>query len=423
MLSLHTSPLDQPGVGDAGGLNVYVLELACRLAAADVDVEIFTRGSGSMELSDTSTQKAVDVCPGVRVVHLGSPVPGHTTKEELPAQLCAFAAGLLRTELTRGGDYFDLVHSHYWLSGQVGAVVSDHWGVPLVHSMHTMALVKNRRLATDDKPEPHLRILGEQQVVAAADHLIANTTDEAEDLIDLYQADPRLVDVVHPGVDLDVFTPGDQMWARQRLGVGADESLLLFVGRIQPLKGPDLFVHTVAELLTRAGQRDRPLTAVVCGGPSGAGPDRVDELRSLAARLGVSDRIRFEPPTGRFQLADWYRAADIVCVPSYSESFGLVAIEAQACGRPVVAAAVGGLNTSVADGESGILIDSHEPTAWAEVLAELLRDHEARRLMGQRARAHAERFGWSSTAAGTLNIYRRAINRHSRARGRDDRTG
>jgi len=423
MLSLHTSPLEQPGIGDAGGLNVYVLELARRLASAGVQVEIFTRDNGSVDSGFVPARPVVDVCPGVRVVHLEGGIPGPVAKEELPSQLCALAAGVLRTERIRGGDYFDLIHSHYWLSGQVGAVVSDHWGVPLVHSMHTMALVKNRRLADRDLPEPQLRILGEQQVVATANRLIANTGDEASDLVDLYGANREQVDIVHPGVDLEVFAPGDQSRARHRLGLPADRDLLLFVGRIQPLKGPDVFVRTVAELAERQHPGDRQVTAVVCGGPSGAGPDRVGELRSLAAQLGISDLVHFEPPADRTRLADWYRAADLVCVPSHSESFGLVAIEAQACGRAVVAASVGGLRTSVADGESGILIDGHEPRSWAPVVDRLLRDPEARAVMGKRARAHAEQFGWSATAAGTLGVYRQALDRHSRGRERTDRTG
>lgn len=423
MLSLHTSPLDQPGTGDAGGLNVYVLELARRLASTGVQIEIFTRDEGSAGPGFVPDRPVVEVSPGIRVVHLEGGIPGPVAKEELPSQLCALAAGILRTERTRGGDYFDLIHSHYWLSGQVGAVVSDHWGVPLVHSMHTMALVKNRRLADRDLPEPQLRILGEQQVVATANRLIANTDDEANDLVDLYGADRERVDIVHPGVDLEVFTPGDQVEARHRLGLPADQDLLLFVGRIQPLKGPDVFVRTVAELAGRLRPGDRRLAAVVCGGPSGAGPDRVGELRSLAARLGISDLMRFEPPADRTRLADWYRAADLVCVPSHSESFGLVAIEAQACGRPVVAASVGGLRTSVADGESGILVDGHEPQSWAPVLDRLLRDPEARRLMGKRARAHAEQFGWFATAAGTLGVYRQALGRRALGRARTDRTG
>src|SRR5690348_3889454 len=261
MISLHTSPLDQPGSGDAGGMNVYVTEVARELAARGIEVDVFTRATRS-DLPPT-----VELTPGVIVRHVvAGPFEG-LAKGELPGQLCVFARGVLRTEAGFEPGHYDVVHSHYWLSGQVGALARDRWGVPLVHSMHTMAKVKNALLAQGDAPEPTVRVIGEEQVVAAADILVANTDDEAKELIRHYDADPVRVEVVHPGVDLNAFAPRDRRTARRGLGIPEDCALLLFVGRLQPLKAPDILVRAAALLAQRPGLRDR-LRVVIIGGPS-----------------------------------------------------------------------------------------------------------------------------------------------------------
>src|SRR5689334_8109725 len=245
MISLHTSPLDQPGTGDAGGMNVYVLELSRRLAERDLAVEIYTRATSSLLPTVT------DVSPGVRVHHVpAGPFEG-LDKNELPGQLCTFARELLRAEAGHEQGWFDLIHSHYWLSGQVGALLRDRWSVPLVHTMHTMAKVKNEQLAEGDRPEPAARVLGEEQVVEAADMLVANTAQEAAQLVDLYAAVPHRVEVVHPGVDLDLFSVRDQAAARERLGIPLDAVVPMFVGRLQPLKAPDVLLKAVAIMLER----------------------------------------------------------------------------------------------------------------------------------------------------------------------------
>ncbi len=409
MLSAHTSPLDQPGTGDAGGLNVYVVELAKRLAASGTKVEIFTRATGR---GQTAIVPLVD---GVLVRHLEAGPLQDIDKADLPGQLCALTAGVLRAEASRPVGWYQAIHSHYWLSGQVGSVASERWNVPLIHSMHTMAKVKNLSLASGDQPEPSLRVLGEQQVVSSADRLIANTESEALDLQVLYGADEDQTAVVHPGVDLDQFSPGDKTAARRRHGLAADAIVLLFVGRIQPLKAPDVVIRSTAALVEGDPDLREKLTAVICGGPSGAGPERLDELRKMAAELGVADIVRFVPPTTREGLADWYRAADLVCVPSHSESFGLVAIEAQACGTPVVAAAVGGLHTAVADGSSGLLVRDHQTETWRQTLQDTLRQPRLLAALGDNARSHAENFSWNATAAATLEIYRQAALARSQA--------
>ena len=400
LLSVHTSPLDQPGTGDAGGMNVYILELARRLAARDVEVEVFTRATSSEQ------PPVLEALPGVLVRHIPAGPYEGLSKADLPAQLCTFVREVLRTEAEHAPGRYDLVHSHYWLSGQVGAVASDRWGVPLVHTMHTMGKVKNAALAAGDSAEPLSRLIGEEQVVDAADRLIANTSAEATQLVEEYGADPARVDVVHPGVDLDVFVPG-RARARRDLGLPADAHVLLFAGRIQPLKAPDVLLRAAA-VLAHDPQLRRRLVVAVVGGPSGSGMDNPRALVALAADLGISDIVRFVPPVDQRSLAQWYAAASVVCVPSYSESFGLVALEAAACGTPVVAAAVGGLRTAVRHGRTGLLVEGHDPSRWAVELAGLLATPTRLHVMGERAIRHAAGFSWQHTAAATIDVYDRA---------------
>jgi D-inositol-3-phosphate glycosyltransferase len=407
VLSIHTSPLDQPGTGDAGGMNVYIVETARRLAESGIEVEIFTRATSS------SLPRSVEMAPGVLVRHVtAGPFEG-LLKQDLPGQLCAVSAGVMRAEAARPEGWFDLIHSHYWLSGQVGWLASERWNVPLVHSMHTMAKVKNRDLAEGDTAEPAMRVIGEQQVVAAADRLVANTDDEAHELVDLYGARPDAVDVVHPGVDLDLFTPGSMREARRRRGIADDAVLLLFVGRIQPLKAPDVLVRAAAEMVARDPALRRRLVVAICGGPSGSGLAQPTSLIDLARELGVADLVRFEPPSDRATLVDWYRAADVAVVPSHSESFGLVAVEAQACGTPVVAAAVGGLRTAVADQVSGLLVRGHDPRDFASAIASITGQPRLRREMSAGAHMHAAAFGWAATTAGLMTSYSAALANRS----------
>jgi D-inositol-3-phosphate glycosyltransferase len=407
VLSVHTSPLAQPGTGDAGGMNVYVLQTALHMARRGVEVEIFTRATSSAD------PPMVSVTPGVRVRNvIAGPFEG-LDKNDLPTQLCAFTAAVLRAEAAHEPGYYDIVHSHYWLSGQVGWLARDRWAVPLVHTAHTLAAVKNAALAAGDSPEPPLRAVGEQQVVDEADRLIVNTEDEAQQLVSLHQAKRADIDVVHPGVDLDVFTPGDRRLARARLGLPAEEQVVAFVGRIQPLKAPDVLLQAAAKV--------PGLRVLLAGGPSGSGLAAPDALAGLAAELGIADRVTFLPPQSREDLANVYRAADLVAVPSYSESFGLVAVEAQACGTPVVAAAVGGLPVAVADGRSGILVPGHDAGDWANAIATLL-ERDAAELRAN-ALVHAGRFSWENTVDGLLASYRRAIadyrTSHPRSPARD----
>jgi D-inositol-3-phosphate glycosyltransferase len=403
-ISVHTSPLDQPGGGDAGGLNVYVCEVAKRLAQLGIEVEIFTRATSS------ELPTVVEVAPGVVVRHITAGPYEGLDKNDLPAQLCAFTNGVLRVEAAHEPGYFDLVHSHYWLSGQVGWLAKERWGVPLVHTMHTMAKVKNASLAEGDAPEPTARAIGEAQVVDAADRLIASTAAEAGELIELYDADPARIATVAPGVDLDVFRPGDAAASRRRLGLANDAVLLLFVGRIQPLKAPDILLRAAARLIEDDPKLRERLVVAVVGGPSGTGLAEPEHLQKLAGALGIADVTRFDRPAPQAVLADYYRAAAVTVVPSYTESFGLVAVESQACGTPVVAAGVGGLRTAVADGRSGLLVAGHDPRDYAAAVRRVLTEPGLRQQLTRGAVEHSSRFGWASTAARVLDVYAEAID-------------
>ena len=400
VLMVHTSPLEQPGIGDAGGMNIYVVESAQRMAAMGVAVDIFTRRT------HTTETEIVEISPGVRVRYFDC---GHgtLTKEQLPAHIAGLSKVFLR--IVKEENY-DAIHSHYWISGKVAMPAAKELGIPLVHTMHTMARVKNLNLAEGESPEPMIRVQGETQVVAAANALVANTDAEAASLVSLYDACPDIVHVVSPGVDLYTFTPGQgRSAARTIVDLPQDSLVVSFVGRIQPHKGPEVLIRATSELLKHSPLLRHRLIVNIIGGASGANTEEVDRLKELATWLAIDDVVRFAPPVRRADLAQWYRAADLVVVPSYSESFGLVALEAQACGTPVVATAVGGLRTAVADGISGVLVDGHDPKAWSSVISRLLQEPQRRVLLSMGAIEHASHFGWDATARGTLDIYDQVI--------------
>ncbi len=319
-----------------------------------------------------------------------------------------------------------MVHSHYWLSGMAGVRLKHTLGTPLVHTMHTMARVKNASRGGAQPLEPSAREHGESVIVQQAHVLTANTPDEAAELRGQYHARGRQIVMVPPGVDLHVFHPCDQPKSRAMFGVLQDCDVVLFVGRIQPLKAPDVLIRAVAELASRPhpdaadpadGQRLRRerLRLIVIGSPSGPNAAWADGLLPLAEELGVADLVDLRPHSERAELFRWYCVADVVGVPSFNESFGLVALEAQACGRPVVATDVGGLRHAVRDGVTGVLVPGQDPVAWADALAGVLDDAAGRRRMGALGAARASTFSWDNTAASTLKAYRRALAAAERA--------
>jgi D-inositol-3-phosphate glycosyltransferase len=410
-LMVHTSPLDQAGIGDAGGMNVYVVETAKKMAQAGVSVDIFTRAN------HPDLPESVEIAAGVTVKHLvAGPFDG-LSKEELPSQLGALTSAFMNYQKQLPSNYYSLLHSHYWISGQLGWMVSERTGIPLIHTMHTTAKVKNLNLADDEKPEPQTRAIGEEQVVKASTGLIANTDAEAASLVSLYDACPDNVFVVAPGVDLQRFSPGiGKAAARVKLDIAPDAIMLTFVGRIQPHKGPDVLLRAAAEMVSHSPHLRAKLAVVIMGGASGSGLNELEKLKTLAKFLKIEDVTHFVDPVSRELLPDWYRACDLVCVPSYSESFGLVALEAQACGTPVVATAIGGLRTAVSDGISGSLVDGHDPKAWSAVISRLIAEPQRRLLLSMGAVEHASHFGWENTARKTLDVYDWALTKQSNPR-------
>jgi D-inositol-3-phosphate glycosyltransferase len=394
---MHTSPLETPGVGDAGGLNVYVAEVARRLAERGLDVDVFTRRV------DKAAGTVVEMGERARVIHLAAGPAGPVPKESLP-QLVEEFAGALHGY----AEDYDLLHSHYWLSGSAAVTVARLHGLPLVHTMHTMARVKNAARGPDHQLEPGVRERGEAAIVRNAQVLTANTSDEAAELVEHYRARPEQTVIVPPGVDLHTFHPCDQPKSRAQLGINQDAEMILFVGRIQPLKAPDVLVKAAAELIRRQPERRRTLKLVIIGSPSGAEADWSSTLPSLTQSLGLEDVVEFRPHSARAELFRWYCACDVVGVPSYTESFGLVALEAQACGRPVVATNVGGLRHAVEDRHTGLLVDGDDPERWADALGAVLNDAGLRGRLGASAAVHASRFSWDNSAAATLGAYRRA---------------
>jgi D-inositol-3-phosphate glycosyltransferase len=388
VLSMHTSPLAQPGSGDSGGMNVYVRELVSALAQAGVRADVYVRRSHE------ALPEVIEVEPGFRVVHVDAGPPD-LVKEKLPDVVDDYATEVGR-HLRAAGDV-DAIHANYWLSGVAGHRLKHELSLPLVSTFHTLARVK----AETGDDEPARRVRAESEVIGCSDAILASCRAEATQLVELYGADPTRIEIVPPGVDHAFFSPGDRRGARQALHLG-DQPVLLFVGRIQPLKGADVAVSALAEL----SDRHPGALLLVVGGASGRdGPAEDRHVHHLVEELGLVDRVRFVPPQPHHLLSTYYRAADVCVVPSRSESFGLVALEAAACGTPVVAAEVGGLATLVQDGRTGFLVDSRDPARYASVLDRVLRDPVAAEAMGRAAARRAGDFRWSTTAARLRRVY------------------
>lgn len=390
VLSLHTSPLAQPGSGDSGGMNVYVRELVSSLAQAGVQSVVYVRRWRD-DLPET-----VDVEPGFRVVHVPAG-PADLSKEKLPLVVDEFTTWVHR-HLATVGDV-DAIHANYWLSGLAGHRLKHELSLPLVSTFHTLARVK----AETGDAEPQGRADAEAEIIGCSDAILASCSAEADQLLALYDAPHDRIEIVPPGVDHAFFSPGDRRGARQALGLG-DGPVLLFAGRVQPLKGVDVAVETLAAL-----HRDDAVLLVV-GGPSGADGEReASRVRRLVTDLGLDGRVRFVPPQPHHLLSTYYRAADVTIVPSRSESFGLVALEAAACGTPVVAAAVGGLRTLVDHGRTGFLVDERDPIEFAAYVDQLVDGTPAARATASAMSAAAFRlsheYTWTVTAARLRRLY------------------
>ncbi|HUQ62953.1 MAG TPA: glycosyltransferase [Acidimicrobiales bacterium] len=380
VLSLHTSPLAQPGTGDGGGMNVYVRSLASALARAGVDCDVYTRAWRP------GLAPVVSVEPGFRVHHVAAGPPAPVAVDQLGEVIDEFTGGVLRL-LDREGPP-DLIHANYWLSGVSGHALKHELSLPLVCTFHTLERVKASVMSDIDYP----RAQAEAEVIGCADSIVASSVEERHQLEHLYGAEGARIEVVPPGVDHELFSPGDRQEARLSLGLN-DDPVLLFVGRIQHLKGVDVAIEALALGPPRA-------RLVVVGGPSGPGGEaELSRLRKLADERGVGRRVLFVPPQPHGGLAAYYRAADVCVVPSRSESFGLVALEAAACGTPVVASAVGGLRTLVEHGRTGFLVGGCDPEAFADYVTELVDQPDLAARMGSAAEGLSRRYSWSITAA------------------------
>jgi D-inositol-3-phosphate glycosyltransferase len=394
-MAYHSSPLIEPGAGDAGGMTVYVRAVAAEHAARGISTDIFTRAVGP-------GSRITRVTPGVRVISIPAGPEQPLPKEALPDHVDEFVAGVGAFAALQGSAY-DIVHSHYWQSGLAGLALSERWKAPLVHSQHTLGRVKNTFLSLGDAPESARRLAGEDEVIGHADVLIGSTDEEWRQLSCLYGAPHDRLKVVYPGVDHARFNPGSRMRARARLDLRPDAAVVLYAGRIQPLKGLDVALGAIAQVVDTL---EREVIFVIVGGPSGPAGDReVARLRALARDLGLGTRVRFEGPQPHRDLPSYYRAADALIVCSRSESFGLTALEAHACGIPIVATAVGGLTHVVRNGISGWLVADATPAAFAAKLQAFLADDAGRHSFAHAAVESARRFTWGRTAGELLELY------------------
>lgn len=405
MLVVHSNPLAEPGAGDAGGMTVYVRQVARALAKRGVEVDIYTRRDSE------GTPEETEMYQGVRVIQISAGRPG-LAKGDLPPTLPEFTARLV--DKMHVGSY-DLIHSHYWLSGRVASIASRRLGIPFVHTFHTLGRVKNSRRAPEESLEPDTRLDGEAKVIAEADAIVASTPAEREWLIDLYAAHPERIHLIPPGVDHELFRPGDVVDAKERLGFSG-KKVLLFVGRLQPLKAADTAVRTLGHLIEWGRVSPGEVRLVVVGGPSGeSGAEEPERLGRLAAELGVSRAVKFVPAQPQAALPLYYQAADVCVVPSYSESFGLVALEAQSCGVPVVGSAVGGLKTIVRHGQTGFLVEPSSSPAFAERVWRILSDQPLASAMGRLAFCSSGDFSWDRSASELHDLYLAARSSRSMA--------
>ncbi|MGE3856080.1 MAG: glycosyltransferase [Dehalococcoidia bacterium] len=399
MLSLHTSPLAPLGGRETGGMNVYVREVACQLAALGIEVDVFTRRSSADEAEVRSMHpgdgSGADGAASARLVQVAAGPAERIEKEEMVALTQTFADGV-EAFRAREGVTYDVIYSHYWLSAEAGALLSQRWDVPHTAMFHTLAEVKLRARASESEaPE---RIEAERRLVQGLDRVVAATEHERRLLMQIYRVPASRVAVVPLGVDLQQFQPRPQAEARAALGIDPDERMVLAIGRIEPLKGFDILIRAIAQL----SDRRRVVLSVI------GGDDRAERelagLRALAADLGVAEHVRLVGARPHEVLPAYYNAADVVAVPSFYESFGLVAVEAMASGVPVVASRVGGLSSTVADGRTGYLIPWRCPEPFAEKIELLLRNDELRRALGRAAAERMRAYSWTEVARSVCGV-------------------
>jgi len=403
MLSYHTCPLAILGGKDTGGMNVYVREITRYLGRRGIHVDVFTRSQ-----DEHVPHVLHDLGYGNRVVHIPAGPETPMRKQELASYLPDFAAGI-QAFAAENGIHYDLIHSHYWMSGIAAEQLKAAWNVPVVHMFHTLGLMKNRIARHPSEMEGAYRTDGERQVLASADRIIAATPAELSQLQFLYQADQNKISIIPPGVDTSHFyhIPTDE--ARQAIGLPADERMLLFVGRIEPLKGIDTLIRALARLRETGVQCQVPhYLAIIGGDPRASGENLSDEMsriQTLCRDLGLGDLVLFLGKRDQTSLPYYYSAADVLIMPSHYESFGMVALEAMACGTPVVASQVGGLAFLVQDGITGFVVPDDNPDLLAERLTRLLRDPQLRDRLGFQAAEYASKYAWENIVDRLAHVY------------------
>ena len=390
VLSMHTCPLAPLGGWETGGMNVYVRELGRALARRGHSIDIFTRRQ------TTDVADVVEFAPGARVIHIDAGPHRHVDKYDIVDYVPDFACGVQHFRALTGSSY-DVIHAHYWLSGRLGQLFADRWGVPLVSTFHTLAQLKNRVAESAAEREQAVRYDIERRMMAASDRIVALTDVDRQQMIRHYGELAPIV-VIPGGVDLDQFSPRPQAAARQELGLDAEARIVLFVGRIQRLKGVEVLLRALVQL-------DAQL--VIVGGRPGSSQEarEIARLQHLATRLGVAERTHFVGAVAHEQLPAYYAAADVLAMASSYESFGLVAVESLACGTPVVATRVGGLRSIVRDGETGLLVPWRDADLFAERLRRVLTDTRFRAQLAANARDSVLAFGWDRIAEEHLALY------------------
>ena len=397
MLSIHTSPLDIPGrTRDAGGMNVYINQLARELGQFQNSIDIFTRRTNEY------TPKVVQLTPQVRVIHIKAGPSAPIQKHELYQYLADFAQ---RMDEFRYNEkiHYDVLHSHYWLSGVAAMQLTHRWAIPHITMFHTLAHLK--RLANPDETEPSIRLEMERRLIQQADSIIATTNDERIQIIRHYGATPGQVRVIPCGIDLKLFKPQNQQQAREKLGLKRYQPVLLFVGRLDPFKGPDLLLRSAAMMEEKA-------QIMIVGGKS-SDDNEIEQLKELAAQLKISNRVHFIGARPQHELPVIYSAADVTVVPSYHESFGLAAVESLACSTPVVATRTGGLTTVIQNNETGLLVPRC-PGFFAERLDSLLQNPTLLKQMSQAARPSVLQFSWKNVASKVQAMYEEVISEEAK---------
>jgi len=406
MLSIHTCPLAMLGGKETGGMNVYVRDLSRELGRRGIAVDCFTR-SQNPNIARISTRLG----PNGRVIHLPAGPETPYDKNRIADHLPEFTSRVLDFA-RREGLRYDVIHSHYWLSGLAARDLAPAWGAPIVHMFHTLGQMKNSVASTPEEWETERRIRGEQEVMAIADRLVAATPLERAQMVWLYGADAAKIDVVPCGVDLDLFSPIPQDEAKQMLGLPLERCVILFVGRIEPLKGIDTLLRAIALIAPEMPCWRDELAVVIIGGAPGAGIEQVSaelaRLEQLRAELGIEDLVTFQGAKDQDKLVYYYSAAEMTVMPSHYESFGMVALESMACGTPVVASKVGGLAFNVQDGQTGFLVPDGDAEMLASRIRQLLKDRELREKLGQQASRWAGRYGWPTIADQILDLYEQA---------------